>query len=144
MNRFHRTVWALVLLVAAAACQTVLAVDAALPSWNDGMAKQAIIAFVDKVTKEGGPDFVPPEERIATFDNDGTLWCEQPMYFQMIFAFDRIKAVSKNHPEWKDTEPYKFVLAGDLKKLRRRARKDCSMSWRLRIRECPSRSFMPS
>ena len=116
MNRFHRTVSALALLVIAAACQTVRAADDALPSWNDGAAKQAIIAFVDKVTKEGGPDFVPLEERIATFDNDGTLWCEQPMYFQMIFAFDRIKAISKNHPEWKDTEPYKFVLAGDLKK----------------------------
>jgi phosphoglycolate phosphatase-like HAD superfamily hydrolase len=116
MNRFHRSVSALALLAAAAACQTVLAVDDALPSWNDGTAKQAIVAFVDKVTKEGGPDFVPPEERIATFDNDGTLWCEQPMYFQMIFAFDRIKAISKDHPEWKDTEPYKFVLAGDLQK----------------------------
>ncbi len=116
MNRFQRTVSASSLLVAAAACQTVFAADDALPSWNDGAAKQAIVAFVKKVTKEGGPDFVPPEERIATFDNDGTLWCEQPMYFQMIFAFDRIKAISTNHPEWKDTEPYKFVLAGDLKK----------------------------
>ena len=86
-----------------------------LPSWNDGAAKQAIVAFVEKVTKEGGPDFVPPQERIATFDNDGTLWCEQPMYFQMIFAFDRIKATAAEHPEWKDKAPFKFVLAGDLK-----------------------------
>jgi phosphoserine phosphatase len=116
MNRVHQTVSALVLLVIAAASQPVFAADDALPSWNDGTAKQAIIAFVDKVTKVAGPDFVTPEERIATFDNDGTLWCEQPMYFQMIFAFDRLKAISKDHPEWKDTEPYQFVLTGDLQK----------------------------
>lgn len=85
-----------------------------LPSWNDGAAKRSITTFVEKVTEEGGPDFVPVPERIATFDNDGTLWCEQPMYFQMIFAFDRIKAIAQHHPEWKDKEPYKFVLAGDL------------------------------
>jgi hypothetical protein len=86
-----------------------------LPSWNDAPVKQAIISFLEKVTKEGGPDFVPVPERLATFDNDGTLWCEQPMYFQMIFAFDRIKAMATDHPEWKDEEPYKFVLAGDMK-----------------------------
>ena len=86
-----------------------------LPSWNDGKTKQSIVAFVEKVTKPGSPDFVPVAERIATFDNDGTLWCEQPMYFQMIFAFDRIKATAAEHPEWKDTAPYKFVLAGDTK-----------------------------
>ncbi|MCI0333509.1 MAG: haloacid dehalogenase-like hydrolase [Planctomycetes bacterium] len=86
-----------------------------LPSWNDGAVKRSIVAFVDKVTKEGGADFVPVAERIAAFDNDGTLWCEQPMYFQMIFAFDQIKATAKDHPEWKNQEPYKFVLAGDLK-----------------------------
>ena len=66
------------------------------------------------MTTEGGPDFVRPPERIATFDNDGTLWCEQPMYFQMMFAFDRIKAMADKHPEWKDQEPFKAVLAGDL------------------------------
>ncbi len=91
--------------------------DDPLPSWNDGPAKQSIIAFVEKVTKEGGPDFVVPELRIATFDNDGTLWCEQPMYFQVLFAFDRIKETAKQHPEWKDQEPYKFVLDGDIKAL---------------------------
>src|SRR5213075_3417906 len=84
-----------------------------LSSWNDGPTKQAIVAFVAKVTKEGSPDFVPPEERIATFDNDGTLWCEQPMYFQMLFAFDRIKALAPAHPEWKDKEPFRAILTGD-------------------------------
>jgi phosphoserine phosphatase len=88
---------------------------APLPSWNEGTTKQSIITFVAKVTKVGSPDFVPVPERIATFDNDGTLWCEQPMYFQMIFAFDRIKATAKDHPEWKEKEPYKFVLDGDMK-----------------------------
>jgi phosphoglycolate phosphatase-like HAD superfamily hydrolase len=88
-----------------------------LPSWNDVQSKQAIVAFVEKVTKEGGPDFVPRDERIATFDNDGTLWCEQPMYFQVLFAFDRIKATADEHPEWKDNEPFKSVLAGDMKSL---------------------------
>jgi hypothetical protein len=86
-----------------------------LPSWNDGNVKQSIVAFVEKVTNEGGPDFVPARERIAAFDNDGTLWCEQPMYFQMIFAFDRIKSTATDHPEWKDEPPYKFVLSGDMK-----------------------------
>jgi phosphoglycolate phosphatase-like HAD superfamily hydrolase len=88
-----------------------------LPSWNDGAARQAIVSFVERVTTEGGPDFVPPAERIATFDNDGTLWCEQPAYFQALFAFDRIKALAPQHPEWKDTEPYKSILTGDMKGL---------------------------
>jgi phosphoglycolate phosphatase-like HAD superfamily hydrolase len=88
-----------------------------LPSWNDGVAKQAIVVFVEKVTKEGSPDFVPPNERIATFDNDGTLWAEQPMYFQFLFAMDRIKALAPQHPEWKTKEPFKSVLAGNMKGL---------------------------
>jgi hypothetical protein len=103
-------VWFLTEVIAASAFAAV-----PLPSWNDGGAKSAIIAFVEKVTKDGGPDFVPVPERIATFDNDGTLWCEQPMYFQMIFAFDRIKAMADDHPDWKEKEPFKFVLAGDMK-----------------------------
>ena len=78
-----------------------------LPSWNEGAAKQSIVEFVDKVTKEGSPDFVPPAERIATFDNDGTLWCEQPMYFQLLFALDRVKALAPQHPEWKTKEPFR-------------------------------------
>jgi phosphoglycolate phosphatase-like HAD superfamily hydrolase len=86
-----------------------------LPSWNDTAPKQAIVAFVERVTKLGSPDFVPPAERIATFDNDGTLWAEQPIYFQLVFAFDRVKALAPQHPEWKDKEPFASVLKGDLK-----------------------------
>ncbi|MCW1924464.1 haloacid dehalogenase-like hydrolase [Luteolibacter arcticus] len=86
-----------------------------LPSWNDGKAKQSIVAFVEKVTKEGSPDFVTPAERIATFDNDGTLWAEQPMYFQILFALDRVKVLAPQHPEWKDKEPFASLLKGDLK-----------------------------
>ena len=80
-----------------------------LPSWNDTTSKKAIVAFVDKVTTEGSPDFVPPNERIATFDNDGTLWCEQPLYFQLLFALDRVKTLAPQHPEWKTKEPFALV-----------------------------------
>jgi phosphoglycolate phosphatase-like HAD superfamily hydrolase len=86
-----------------------------LPSWNNGKARQSIVDFVEKVTKPGSPDFVPAAERIATFDNDGTLWAEQPMYFQFIFAFDRVKVLAPQHPEWKDKEPFASLLKGDLK-----------------------------
>lgn len=86
-----------------------------LPSWNQGKAKQSIIAFVEKVTKEGSPDFVPVAERIATFDNDGTLWSEQPMYFQAFFIFDQIKRMAPQHPEWTEKEPFASVLKGDVK-----------------------------
>jgi phosphoglycolate phosphatase-like HAD superfamily hydrolase len=86
-----------------------------LSSWNDGPAKKSITEFVDKVTKEGSPDFVPLEQRIAAFDNDGTLWCEQPMYFQLLFALDRVKALAPQHPEWKTKEPFASLLKGDLK-----------------------------
>ena len=94
-----------------------------LPSWNDGKAKQSIIAFVDKVTKAGSPGFVPPAERIATFDNDGTLWAEQPIYFQFLFAFDRVKVLAPQHPEWKDREPYASVLKDDVKGVLNRGKK---------------------
>ena len=86
-----------------------------LPAWNEGTAKASIVAFVEIVTREGSPEFVPVAERVATFDNDGTLWAEQPMYFQAFFAFDRIKALAPQHPEWKDKEPYASVLRGDTK-----------------------------
>src|SRR5438094_6001119 len=86
-----------------------------LSSWNDGAAKQSIVEFVAKVTKESSPDFVPLEERIATFDNDGTLWCEQPMYFQLFFALDRVKTLAPQHPEWKTKEPFASLLKGDVK-----------------------------
>jgi len=86
-----------------------------LPSWNDGKTKQSIVAFVEKVTKAGWPDFVPVAERIATFDNDGTLWCEQPVPVQLYFALDRVKALAPQHPEWKTKEPFASLLKGDLK-----------------------------
>src|SRR5947207_3460268 len=89
--------------------------DDPLPSWNDTAPKKAIVAFVEKVTKEGSADFVPPNERMATFDNDGTLWCEQPLPFQLLFALDRVKALAPQHPEWKDKEPFSSLLKGDLK-----------------------------
>ncbi len=84
-----------------------------LPSWNDGFAKNSITDFVARVTKQGTVDFVPPPERIAVFDNDGTLWTEQPVYFQLAFAFDRIKAMSPQHPEWKNRQPFKALLEND-------------------------------
>jgi phosphoserine phosphatase len=86
-----------------------------LPSWAEGPTKSAIIQFVQDVTKQGAPDYVRPEERIATFDNDGTLWVEYPMYTQVLFAFDRIKALAPQHPEWKTKQPFKALLAGDMK-----------------------------
>jgi phosphoglycolate phosphatase-like HAD superfamily hydrolase len=88
-----------------------------LPSWNDGPARKSITDFVTKVTTQGGADFVPPAERIAVFDNDGTLWCEQPIYFQAAFALDRVKAMAPNHPEWKQQQPFKAFLSGDRKAL---------------------------
>ena len=86
-----------------------------LPSWNDRKAKQSIIEFVTKVTKPGSPDFVPAPERIATFDNDGTLWCEKPLPVQLYFALDRVKALAGQHPEWKTKEPFASILKGDYK-----------------------------
>jgi phosphoserine phosphatase len=94
-----------------------LRADEVLPSWNDGASKQAIIAFVTKVTTAGGPDYVKPEERVAVFDNDGTLWTEWPAYTQLLFALDRIKALAPRHPEWRRTQPFKAALAGDVKTL---------------------------
>jgi hypothetical protein len=86
-----------------------------LASWNEGSAKRALMTFVDEVTEENGAKFIAPERRIATFDNDGTLWAEQPIYFQFAFALDRVKALSPQHPEWKDQEPFKTILAGQVK-----------------------------
>jgi phosphoglycolate phosphatase-like HAD superfamily hydrolase len=97
--------------------QATAQVTDSLPSWNDGASKRAIVEFVRKVTTQGGPDFVPLAERIATFDNDGTLWAEQPMYFQLAFALDRVKALAPQHPDWKDKQPFKAVLEGDMKAL---------------------------
>jgi len=115
------TLW----LVLAAACSresppvsppTPASVTAAdpLPSWNDGAAKKSLVDFVGRVTREGGPDFVTAPERIATFDNDGTLWSEKPVPFQLLFAFDRVKALAPQHPEWNTKEPFASLLKGDM------------------------------
>lgn len=120
MDRFfiHRRALLAAFLVSGAALPLFsvpgLAQDDPLPSWNDGKTKQAILDFVGAVTREGSPDFVPVAERIAVFDNDGTLWAEQPMYVQLAFALDRVKALSNQHPEWKDKQPFKAVLDNDV------------------------------
>ncbi|NEK34360.1 HAD family hydrolase [Rhizobium leguminosarum] len=107
--------------LAAAVClftaASAVAQTDALPSWNNTAPKQAIISFVEKVTKPGSAEFVPEAERIAVFDNDGTLWVEHPMYTQLAFALDRVKALAPQHPEWKETQPFKAVLEGDMKAL---------------------------
>src|SRR6267378_2911152 len=102
-----------VLLALPALAQT--AASDPLPSWNDTAAKKAIVTFVERVTKDGSPDLVQPAERIATFDNDGTLWTEQPIYFQLAFALDRVKVLAPQHPEWRDKEPFASLFKGDLK-----------------------------
>ena len=94
---------------------TTAAAKDPLPSWNDGATKTAIVDFVHAVTTEGSKDFVPATQRIATFDNDGTLWAEQPIYFQFQFVIDRIRALAGDHPEWKTNEPFRSVLAGDIR-----------------------------
>jgi len=107
------TVAALLTLVTS--CATAQTTKDPLPSWNDGAAKKSIVEFVAKTTKAGSPDFVPVAERIATFDNDGTLWCEQPMYFQLLFALHRVGVLAPQHPEWKTQEPFASLLKGDVK-----------------------------
>jgi hypothetical protein len=105
----------IVLLVISLARFTNTQAQDPLPSWNDTAPKKSIVSFVEKVSKEGSPDFVPVAERIATFDNDGTLWCEQPLYFQLLFALDRVKTLAPQHPEWKTKEPFASLLKGDVK-----------------------------
>jgi len=106
---------ALLLITAILAVGPVQARDDNLRSWNDGPTKRAIIEFVRTTTDKSSPDYIPPGARIATFDNDGTLWAEQPMYVQALFAFDRVKALAPQHPEWRTQEPFASVLKGDLK-----------------------------
>ena len=127
----HLGTWLLLLWLAlAAACggpptpgataRTPAAAPAAadpLPSWNEGATRTALLDFVRAVSTEGSPDFVPAPQRIATFDNDGTLWSEQPIYFQMQFAIDRVRAMAADHPEWKTTQPFKAAVDGDMKAL---------------------------
>ncbi len=108
-----RNVFALLALLA---LNAVARAQDPLASWNDGPNKAAITDFVQRVTTEGSPDFVPVDERIATFDNDGTLWCEQPLYVQLQFAIDRVRALAPQHPEWKDKEPFKSLIDGDVTK----------------------------
>ncbi len=104
-------------LTTALTSTVALAQSDPLPSWNDTAPKAAIVEFVEKVSKAGSPDFVPEPERIAVFDNDGTLWIEHPMYVQLAFALDRVKAEAPNHSEWATTQPFKAVLDGDMKAL---------------------------
>jgi hypothetical protein len=104
----------LFVLVSAACSHGPAAAADPLPSWRDAASKKAVVAFVDRVTKDGSPDFVPAPERIAAFDNDGTLWAEKPVPFQVFFAIDRVKALAPTHPEWQTTEPFASVLRGDL------------------------------
>jgi phosphoglycolate phosphatase-like HAD superfamily hydrolase len=105
----------LVTVLCAVAGGSAFAQTDPLPSWNDGAVKKAITDFVARVTTQGGADFVPPDERIATFDNDGTLWCEQPYYFQVAYAIDQIKLMAPKHPEWKKQQPFKGLLEKDMK-----------------------------
>jgi phosphoserine phosphatase len=112
---FQKTILAATLVGVMAFTTINLRAQDPLPSWNDGAAKKSIVEFVTKVTTPGSPDFVPVPERIATFDNDGTLWCEQPLPVQAFFVFDRVKELAPSHPEWKTKEPFASVLKGDYK-----------------------------
>lgn len=105
--------WLCLFSLAVLWCANAWAADDALPSWRDVASKQQIEAFVAKVSTPGTPDFVPVPQRIAVFDNDGTLWSEQPAYFQLFFVLDQLRAHAPQHPEWKTTEPYRSALAGD-------------------------------
>jgi phosphoglycolate phosphatase-like HAD superfamily hydrolase len=111
----RRRLGGVLLAVLAASGAPSLGAGDPLPSWNDGPARRSIVEFVEKVTREGGAGYVPPAERIAVFDNDGTLWSEQPMYFQAFFILDRIKALAPQHPGWKTKEPFASILEGDVK-----------------------------
>jgi hypothetical protein len=128
MPKYSLVVTTVIVLVAGTACRNQVPTVQApgvtnrpaatadpLPSWNDVASKKGIVDFVTRVTTKGGSDFVPAPERIATFDNDGTLWSEQPLYFQLAFALDRVKALAPTHPEWKSRQPFKGILDGDMK-----------------------------
>jgi phosphoglycolate phosphatase-like HAD superfamily hydrolase len=117
MRSVSRNGLRLVVFATLLAAFTVSARTDPLPSWHATAAKKAIVTFVEKVTRQGSPDFVPPAERIAAFDNDGTLWPSHPMYTQLAFAFDRIKALAPRHPEWKSKQPFKALLDNDIEAL---------------------------
>lgn len=114
MKRTHQKIF-LVLAVLLACSTATFAESDPLPSWNASKSKQNIINFVSQVTNNNNASYVPPAERIAVFDNDGTLWAEQPMYFQLAFVVDRVKAMASDHPEWAIQEPFSFILKGDIK-----------------------------
>ena len=114
-SRFRFVVSGFVAIFAVFLCSVSYAAQDPLPSWNDGSAKTAILGFVAAVTEKGGKDYVEPAQRIAVFDHDGTLWVEYPMYTQILFAFERVKKLAPQHPEWKTTQPFKALLAGDMK-----------------------------
>ena len=111
----RRNLLVAITLAAALALASLAAAAEPLPSWTEGQAKRAVVDFVQRVTTAGGADFVPVPERIAVFDNDGCLWAEKPIYVQLVFALDRVKALAPTHPEWKDKQPFKAALEGDLK-----------------------------
>jgi len=114
-SKFRFVVAGFVVIFAVFLCSVSYAAQDPLPSWNDGSAKTAILGFVAAVTEKGGKDYVEPAQRIATFDHDGTLWVEYPMYTQILFAFERVKKLAPQHPEWKTKQPFKALLAGDMK-----------------------------
>lgn len=103
---------AMLLLLLSGCVTTRPAIDP-LPSWVDGTTRQSMVEFVEAVTDPGGDDYVPPSERVATFDNDGTLWSEKPTYFQFMFTLDRVKALAPSHPEWSTLQPFQAVLEND-------------------------------
>jgi phosphoserine phosphatase len=109
-----QTTIGLILFVILTACAVTRPVPDTLPSWSEGTSKQQIIGFVNSVTKKGGSDYIAPGKRIATFDNDGTLWAEKPTYFQFLFIIDRIKTMAPDHPEWASTQPFQAVLENDM------------------------------
>jgi hypothetical protein len=98
----------------ALANDTTASLSDALPSWTDGPTKKRIVDYISDITKAGSPDFIPVSERNATFDNDGTLWSEQPIYFQLFYVLDRIKAMAPKHSEWKNQQPYKAILDNNM------------------------------
>jgi phosphoglycolate phosphatase-like HAD superfamily hydrolase len=114
-SKFRFVVAGFVVIFAVFLCSVSYAAQDPLPSWNDGSAKTAILGFVAAVTEKGGKDYVEPAERITVFDHDGTLWVEYPMYTQILFAFERVKKLAPQHPEWKTTQPFKALLEGDMK-----------------------------
>lgn len=113
MTKLTRSIATLILLTLCVVNSALAAAD--LPSWRDSAAKERIVSFVQKVTQQGSADYVPAEQRIAVFDNDGTLWSEQPAYVQLVYLLDRVKALAPHHPEWKNQQPFKGILENDMR-----------------------------